>query len=85
MWKIHDNVFPGGAVQGGNIYGTFPQVAFNTAEDVGQGNLLPTTSVDQYAATLARWFGVDPSRMAEVLPNIGNFGTAPYLGFLPQT
>lgn len=80
-WGAHHFVV-GGAVQGGNIYGTFPQVAFNTSEDIGQGNLLPTTSVDQYAATLARWFGVADSRMPEVLPNIVNFGTSRYLGFL---
>jgi uncharacterized protein (DUF1501 family) len=83
-WGAHHFVV-GGAVQGGNIYGSFPQVTFNTAEDVGQGNLLPTTSVDQYAATLARWFGVADSRMPEVLPNIVNFGASRYLGFLDLT
>lgn len=80
-WGAHHFVL-GGAVQGGTIYGTFPQVTFNTNEDVGQGSLLPTTSVDQYAATLGRWLGVADDRMAEVLPNIGNFGAARYLGFL---
>ena len=43
---------------------------------VGQGRLLPSTSVDQYAATLARWFGVADSEMAGVLPNIRQFGAA---------
>jgi uncharacterized protein (DUF1501 family) len=70
-WGAHHFVV-GGAVQGGNIFGTFPQVTFNTAEDVGH----------QYAATLARWFGVPDSRMPEVLPNIANFGASRYLGFL---
>jgi len=80
-WGAHHFVV-GGAVQGGTVYGTFPQVTFNTNEDVGQGSLLPTTSVDQYAATLARWFGVADARMPEVLPNIANFGASRYLGFL---
>ncbi|MEQ1879452.1 MAG: DUF1501 domain-containing protein [Burkholderiales bacterium] len=80
-WGGHHMVV-GGAVQGGNIFGTFPQVTFGTSDDVGQGSLLPTTSVDQYAATVARWFGVPDSRMSEVLPNIGNFGASRYLGFL---
>ena len=43
---------------------------------MGQGRLLPSTSVDQYAATLARWFGVADSEMAGVLPNIPQFGAA---------
>ncbi len=81
-WGAHHFVV-GGAVQGGNIFGTFPQVTYNTNDDIGQGNLLPTTSVDQYAATLARWFGVTDNRMQDVLPNIGNFGASRYLGFLP--
>lgn len=80
-WGAHHFVV-GGAVQGGTIYGTFPQVRFGTPEDVGQGNLLPTTSVDQYAATLGRWLGVADANMPDVLPNIVNFGAARYLGFM---
>jgi hypothetical protein len=41
---------------------------------VGQGRLLPSTSVDQYAATLAKWFGVTTTEMPVVLPKIVNFG-----------
>ena len=80
-WGAHHFVL-GGAVQGGTIYGTFPQVRFGTPDDVGQGNLLPTTSVDQYAATLGRWLGVADTAMPDVLPNIVNFGASRYLGFL---
>jgi len=80
-WGSHHFVI-GGAVRGGSIYGTFPTVAMGTAEDIGSGRLLPTTSVDQYAATLGRWFGVSDTSLATVLPNIGNFPTRD-LGFLP--
>jgi uncharacterized protein (DUF1501 family) len=76
-WGSHHFAI-GGAVQGG-VYGTFPQVQFNTSEDVGQGNLLPTTSVDQYAATLARWLGVTDANVPDVLPNVVNFGASRYL------
>ncbi len=50
-------------------------------EDVRQGNLLPSTSVDQYAATFARWLGVSDSSMPAVLPNIVNFSQR-YVDFL---
>lgn len=71
----------GGAVKGKQIYGTSPTYANNGPDDVGSGRLIPTTSVDQYAATLASWFGVTGSQMSTVLPSIGNF-TARNLGFL---
>ena len=82
-WGSHHFVV-GGAVQGGEMYGTFPQVTFGTNEDIRQGNLLPTTSVDQYAATFARWLGVPDSSVPDVLPNIANFDAWPsrYLNFL---
>jgi uncharacterized protein (DUF1501 family) len=79
-WGSHHFVV-GGAVQGGRYYGTAPQVSVTSTDQVGQGRLLPTTSVDQYAATLARWFGVSPTEMVGLLPNIGNFATA-NLGFM---
>ena len=71
----------GGAVKGNQIYGKSPIYANNGPDDVGQGRLLPTTSVDQYAATLASWFGVSDSQMSTVLPSIGNFSTR-NLGFV---
>ncbi|PAT39094.1 DUF1501 domain-containing protein [Vandammella animalimorsus] len=76
----------GGAVKGGKIYGTTPSYRTDkdynpdTGHDVGQGRAIPTTSVDEYAATLARWFGVSDSEMRLVVPNIGNFAS-PNLGF----
>lgn len=71
----------GGAVKGKQIYGKSPVYANNGPDDVGQGRLLPTTSVDQYAATLANWFGVTDSQMPTVLPNIANYSTK-NLGFV---
>lgn len=79
-WGGHHFIM-GGAVKGNRIYGTFPQVVAGGAEDAGQGRLIPTTSVDEYAATLARWFGVADSDLTTVVPNIGRFAN-PNLGFL---
>lgn len=73
----------GGAVNGRRFYGAPPVVADNGPDDVGQGRLLPTTSVDQYAATLANWFGVSATDMGTVLPNINNYSPASRnLGFV---
>lgn len=63
----------GGAVNGRRFYGTPPAIGNNTPDDVGQGRLLPTIAVDQYASTLANWFGVSATDMPTVLPNIGNY------------
>lgn len=79
-WGSHHLIL-GGAVNGGRFYGTAPHVSIETADQVDQGRLLPSTSVDEYSATLAKWFGVSPSEMPSVSPNIGNFAS-PDLGFL---
>ena len=80
-WGNHQLVL-GGAVKGRQTYGTFPTLALGGPDDFsGQGRWIPTTSTDQYAATLARWFGVAPADLASVVPNLGRFPTAD-LGFL---
>jgi uncharacterized protein (DUF1501 family) len=84
-WGSHHLVV-GGAVNGKEFYGVAPPVSNtdttspNDQWHVGQGRLLPTTSVDQYAGTLATWFGVNPnsvngavSELDSILPNLKNF------------
>jgi uncharacterized protein (DUF1501 family) len=79
-WGSHHFII-GGAVVGG-MYGTFPLLVCGGPDDANnRGAMIPTTSVDQYGATLANWFGVPPAGMAAVFPNIGNFASA-NLGFL---
>ena len=83
-WGSHHFVL-GGAVQGGNVYGTFPPTTFfasGNPVDIGQGNLVPQLAVDQYAATLAGWLGVSDTVIPDVLRNIVYFSPR-YLGFLP--
>ncbi len=79
-WGGHHFVL-GGAVAGGRIYGSLPTLAINGPDDAGEGRWIPTTSVDEYSATLARWFGVAASDLPVVLPNLGRFDH-PDLGFL---
>jgi uncharacterized protein (DUF1501 family) len=91
-WGGHHLVV-GGAVNGGQFYGRFPSLATtNNPDDPGGGLIIPTTSVDQYAWTLARWYGLpdDPGGRGLVFPNVTRFtditqgGTgAHHLGFLP--
>ena len=76
-WGSHHMVM-GGAVDGGKFWGTAPDLsttdnALNGPDTVGQGRLLPSTSVDEFAAALARWMGVSPSDLITVLPNYANF------------
>ena len=73
----------GGAVNGGRFYGTAPVVANGGPDDVGQGRLLPSTGVDQYAATLGKWFGISDTDLLTVLPNLGNWNASQRnLGFV---
>lgn len=79
-WGSHHFVI-GGPVKGKRIYGQWPKVALLGPEDAGQGRLIPTTAIDQYAATMATWFGVSNTDLNYIVPNIGNFSSS-NLGFL---
>jgi uncharacterized protein (DUF1501 family) len=63
------------------VYGSWPTVVLKGPEDAGNGRLIPTTSVDQYAATLATWLGVSATDLKTVLPNLVRFGSS-NLGFM---
>ena len=76
----------GGAVNGQEFYGDYPTLALNSDLDLNNGVLVPTTAADMYIAELALWFGVAPSDLSMILPNISNFydtssGISP-LGFM---
>jgi uncharacterized protein (DUF1501 family) len=80
-WGGHHLVL-GGAVSGGTIYGAsstqiFPDVALKSSFDVGQGRLLPWTSVDEYGATFAKWMGASTAELAGIFPNLGRFTARP--------
>lgn len=79
-WGGHHFVV-GGAVRGQRFYGSMPSLR-DTAnpDDTGFGQIIPTTAVDQYAATLAAWFGVSNSEIADIFPSLSHFDTA-NLGF----
>jgi uncharacterized protein (DUF1501 family) len=80
-WGNHHLVL-GGAVKGRKTYGTFPTLQLGGPDDfTSQGRWVPTTAVDQYAATLATWFGVSAADLPTVLPYVGRYPTA-NLGFL---
>ncbi len=86
-WGGHQLVM-GGSVIGNATYGTYPTLVLGGPDDAGgpvweqQGRWIPTASVDQYAATLLRWWGLDEAQLSTLLPNLINFGSARNLGFL---
>jgi len=64
----------GGAVQGGDIYGTMPSLEIDGPDDYNDdGRIIPTTSVEQYAKPILDWFGMTDSQIATVLPNLSAF------------
>jgi uncharacterized protein (DUF1501 family) len=71
----------GQSVQGQRIFGRYPSLVLNGPDDVGGGRMIPSVSADQYAATLARWFGIADADLTRVAPYIGNFAQRD-LGFL---
>ena len=84
-WGSHALVMGDGVV-GGNFYGQYPSLVLGGADDVdtgasARGRFLPTTSVDQYAATLGRWFGLDDAAIQTALPNVTRFSPVD-LGFM---
>jgi uncharacterized protein (DUF1501 family) len=84
-WGNHQLIV-GGAVQGGTLYGTYPTLALGGPNDTDggtspRGRWIPTTSVEQYAATLATWYGLSSADLTAVFPLIGRFAS-PSLGFL---
>lgn len=83
-WGSHHLVM-GGAVAGGDFYGTWPTLALGGPNDANnQGRWIPTTSLDQYGATLAQWLGVPPTALPSIFPNLQNFPNQT-LGFLAGT
>jgi uncharacterized protein (DUF1501 family) len=86
-WGNHHLVL-GGSVHGQQTYGTYPSLELGGPDDVGteawelQGRWIPTSSVDQYAATLLHWFGASDAQLNAILPNLVNFGAQRSLGFV---
>ncbi len=72
-WGNHQYVV-GGAVDGGRIIGDVPSPTLEHSQDVGRGQLIPTTSIEQFAAPLARWFGLSGSEVNSVFPSLNRFG-----------
>lgn len=80
-WGSHHLIL-GGDVRGGEAYGRFPSYALSGPDDSSdRGTWIPTTSLDQYGATLARWFGVSNGDLGQVFPSLANF-PEPNLGIL---
>ena len=63
----------GGAVNGGKIFGQLPSLELDSEDDAGEGRIIPSTSSEQFSASLAKWFGLTDSEIAEVFPQLSRF------------
>lgn len=79
-WGNHLMVM-GGAVKGGDVYGTMPQMGVDGPDAIQNGRVVPTLASTQYAATLLRWMGLPDDQLHQVLPTLANFQQSD-LGFL---
>lgn len=80
-WGSHHFIM-GGSVRGGDFYGTYPTLALAGPDDTDEeGRWIPTTAIDQYAATLAQWYGISRGDLPIVVPQIGRFSSS-NLGFM---
>lgn len=82
-WGGHQ-LISGGAVKGGDIYGSMPDLNLNSDSDIGEGRIIPSTSMDQYGANLTSWFGLPSADFGSVFPNLHNFGDID-LGFMKSS
>ena len=71
-WGSHQLVM-GDAIDGGKFFGSMPELVIGSNDDIGEGRIIPTTSMDQYAASLAQWYGLPASQIPEIFPNLSNF------------
>jgi uncharacterized protein (DUF1501 family) len=83
-WGSH-HIVVGGGVDGGKFYGKLQNFAISGPDDTGIGRWIPTLSVDEHTATLAKWYGLGSGDITSVLPNLGRFNTSHaggYIGFM---
>jgi uncharacterized protein (DUF1501 family) len=75
-WGSH-HLALGGAVKGKRLYGTFPTLRVNGPDDTTGGRWIPTTATEQYAASLAGWFGLSASELTQTFPSLSRFAAGP--------
>jgi uncharacterized protein (DUF1501 family) len=74
-WAGHQLAM-GGAVNGGKVLGYLPQQRLNTNDDLGDGRIIPSTSIEQLGADLAKWYGLSDGEIAQVFPNLNRFDSS---------
>lgn len=79
-WAGHQ-IIMGDAIDGGRVFGHMPEQVINTSDDLGDGRMIPSTSIEQFGAQIAQWFGLGQSEINDVFPHLSRFGGADFSMF----
>lgn len=76
-WAGHQLIM-GTPIDGSRVFGHMPEQVIGTEDDLGDGRIVPTTSIEQMGAQIAQWYGLSTSEVNDVFPNLSRFDASSF-------